>query len=333
MLACFSFSLRCFSVFCIAALLAPAAQASDEPVRFLLTFDDGPGLSASQPTQRVLQQLKDNPYAAGIKALFFEQTQHEDHGGSAAGQAMMREQCAEGHLLAVHSGTARGHVSHTAMGAAELAVSLRQGKYDIEAQCGGTQSGLVRPPNWGFNDATLQAYRDNGLALLLTDMSAADGKIYGYHISLRRRSHLHSELQSVAAARDAGVLPADAGVLPVIMTFHDVNPYTATHLTEYMQILVEESKAIGLPLADPPFYTDTEAMHHAALMRAQGAGFVCHGASLSVTLYERLFWYASGFIQGLFAGAPVIVAGWVRGRSSRSRTGRFLRRSDVRSNE
>ncbi len=78
--------------------------------------------------------------------------------------------------------------------------------------------------------------------MLQTDVSANDGKIYGWNISLRRRSHMHDSLAVVLQAWQAGKLPEVAGVTPVIVAFHDVNPYTATHMTEYLQILVEEAK-------------------------------------------------------------------------------------------
>lgn len=126
--------------------------------------------------------------------------------------------------------------------------------------------------------------------MLQTDVSANDGKIYGWNISLRRRSHMHDSLAVVLQAWQAGKLPEVAGVTPVIVAFHDVNPYTATHMTEYLQILVEEAKKnVGLPLDATPFYTDTAQLRSATLARANGPGYVCEGASRSVTWRERLF--------------------------------------------
>ncbi|MBV8657454.1 MAG: polysaccharide deacetylase family protein [Burkholderiales bacterium] len=273
----------------LAALaLAGAVFADAPPVRFMLTFDDGPSLWSSAPTSHIRQQLKDNPYTPNIKAIFFVQTAHIDHGGSPAGQALMHEACQEGHLLAVHSGTPRGHIPHTKMPEAELVESLNAGKQAIAAQCG-QDAGVVRPPDWEFNDSTLATYRQVGLGMVLTDLSANDGKIYGWNISLRRRSHLHHELELVAQARAEGKLPIDGDVIPVVATFHDTNTYTAAHMTEYLQILIEESAKVGLPLANPPFYTDSATLRHAAQVRANGPGFLCDGASRSVTLRERLF--------------------------------------------
>ncbi len=259
-----------------------------EPVRFLLTFDDGPSLWQPSPTVEILEQLADNPVTPNIKAVFFVQAVHSDHGGNPAGRALMRRECAAGDLVGLHSGSPRGHVAHTRMGAQELADSLVLGRAAIQSECS-LDAGLVRPPDWAYNDDTLAAYRVASMEMLLTDLSANDGKIYGWIISLRRRSHLHDELELVAQVRAAGHMPAIDGVIPVVVTMHDTNPYTAEHMTEYLRILVEESAAVGLPLADPPFYTDTAALDRAARLRASQNAFVCDGVSRSVTLFERLF--------------------------------------------
>lgn len=291
---------RFLFAFCLcAARVAHADPAATPipPVRFILTFDDGPSLWRSAPTARIVQQLQDNPVTPNIKAVFFVQTAHPAHGGSPAGQALERQSCQQGHLLGVHSGSPRGHIPHPLMSPEELLQSLQQGIRDIEAQCG-TQAGVVRPPDWEFNDSTLATYRQAGLAMLQTDVSANDGKIYGWNISLRRRSHMHDALAVVLRAWQAGKLPVVEGVTPVIAAFHDVNPYTATHMTEYLQILVEESKNVGLPLDATPFYTNTEQLRAATLARANGPGYVCDGASRSVTLRERLFGPPAAMTKG-----------------------------------
>lgn len=279
-------------------VLATAACAANEAVRFLLTFDDGPSLWESQPTTQVLQQLASNPVTPGIKAIFFVQTAHIAHGGSEAGRRIMRLTCMADHILGVHSGTPRGHIPHVRLAADELITSLENAKQDIAAQCDGGAADLVRPPDWAYNDATLSAYRGAGLDMLLTDVSANDGKIYGWTVSVRRRAHFRDELARVAQIRAAGLLPEVGGVLPVVVTFHDVNPYTASHMVEYLQILVEESAAAGLPLADPPFYTDRTAMHRAAHLRASKIAYVCDKVALSVPFLQRIFGGSQSLRQG-----------------------------------
>ncbi len=238
------------------------------PVRFLLTFDDGPDSGPDGSTPLILRQLADNPVAPGIKALFFVQTAHPRRGGGQAGQDQMRATCAQGQLMAVHSGVVEGHVPHTKLAADVLAASLRRGEADIVAQCGHVTK-VVRPPNWLYSKATLATYQATGLDMLMADANARDGKIYGWHISLRRRPHMRHELERVGQAMAARRIPVVDGVTPVIVAFHDTNDFTASHMTDYLKILVDTARDNGLPLADPPFYTDTGAAENAALARAR----------------------------------------------------------------
>lgn len=253
----------------VALARVPDAVPRIPPLRFLLTFDDGPDSGPDGSTPLILRQLADNPVAPGIKAIFFVQTAHPRRGGGADGQAQMRDTCAAGHLLAVHSGLASGHVSHTKLSPSELAASLRSGETDIAAQCRHVAQ-LVRPPNWAYNEETESVYRQLGLGMLMSDANARDGKIYGWHISLRRRSHMVSELEQVGQAIGTHRLQPVNGVIPVVVSFHDTNDFTASHMTEYLQILVDAARENGLPLANPPFYTDTRAAERAALVRARG---------------------------------------------------------------
>ncbi|GHD69049.1 polysaccharide deacetylase family protein [Jeongeupia chitinilytica] len=248
------------------ALAAPAAHAA--PVRFLLTFDDGPSLWSSQPTANILYQLADNPVTPGIKAIFFVQTEHDAHGGSPDGEALIQDECLGGHRVGVHTGTVEGHIPHTKLPDPALVLSLQTGRAHLHALCGDVST-LVRPPDWRFDDRVVAAYRSLGMAMLLADVRAFDGKIYGWHASLRRRSHMHHELERVRDAIAAGRLPEVDGVTPVVVGFHDTNPYTASHMTEYLQILTEEAAKAGLPLSDTPFYTDGAAVEHAARVRGE----------------------------------------------------------------
>ncbi|WP_020202965.1 MULTISPECIES: polysaccharide deacetylase family protein [Cupriavidus] len=237
------------------------------PIRFLLTFDDGPDAGEDGSTPLILRQLADNPVTPGIKALFFVQTAHPRRGGGEAGKEQMHATCKAGHRLAVHSGLPDGHVSHTRLAPEELEASLLSGEADIIEQCRGAAQ-LVRPPNWAYDDAVQAVYRKLGLAMLMSDVNARDGKIYGWHISLRRRSHINSELAQVKVALSEQRLAPAGGVVPVVVSFHDTNDYTASHMTEYLQILVEEARDNGLALADPPFYTDGRQAERAARVRA-----------------------------------------------------------------
>ena len=239
------------------------------PVRFLLTFDDGPSTwEPYNPTRAILDQLQRNTSQNEVKAIFFVQTRDPRAGGGSAGQALLRRIHGEGHVLALHSGSARGHVSHTGLSDTELDQSLGDGIADIEAITGAAPT-LVRPPFWRFNERTLTAYHARGLRMLLTDINARDGKIYGWTISLRRRSHFAAGLAQVRRAIEDGKMQTIDGVVPVVITFHDTNTFTAGHMQEYLEILVDKAHVVGLPLARPPFYNDAEQMQGVARLRAE----------------------------------------------------------------
>ena len=259
---------------CLCAALAACASAPPPagadprlaPARFLLTFDDGPSAFTSyNPTREVLDTLADNEIQPGIKALFFVQTRARG-ASTPTGQALLARTHAEGHVLGLHSGSARGHLDHRRMPPEELQRSLEDGVLDLTALSGRAPT-LVRPTFWSWDARTRAAYEAHGLAMLLTDINARDGKIYGWTISLRRRSHLRAGLDRLRTRATA--LPTHAGVLPVVVTFHDTNTFTASHLQEYLHILLEESRQVGLPVAVPAFYNDAEEIKGVAHLRAR----------------------------------------------------------------
>ncbi len=247
---------------------APAA-AVPHPARFVLTFDDGPSLQQPyNPTTAILDQLASNSVQLGIKAVFFVQTRSPTAGGTPRGQELLRRTRDEGHVIALHSGSARGHKNHRWLSPVELDQSLNDGAADIRALTGHDPT-LVRPPYWQYDARTQSVYQAHGLAMLLTDISARDGKIWGWHISLRRRSHFHSKLAEVRRAIQEDRLPVVDGVVPVVVTFHDTNDFTASHMQEYLEILVEESRRVGLPLAPEPFYNAAASVERVARLRAE----------------------------------------------------------------
>jgi len=236
------------------------------PIRFLLTFDDGPSASSIwNPSLEVLDALADNPVQPGIKAVFFLQTRGPRAGGSDIGRSVMRRQQQEGHVLGFHTAT-YWHTNHRFLSPDELEQSLTRGGSDIAAMTGAAPS-LVRPPFWSFDRRTAAAYRQHGLHILLTDLSANDGKVWGITMSPRRRINLTRQLSEVRERIAAGQLPAVDGVIPVVVTFHDINRYTARHAREYLQILLDSAQATGMRTAARPFYDDHQALERAALAR------------------------------------------------------------------
>jgi len=239
---------------------------SQAPIRFLLTFDDGPSASGyNNPSRSVIADLAKNPVLPGIKAVFFLQTEASRSGGSERGRKTMEREYAAGHILAFHTATAF-HTNHRWLSDAELERTLTQGTADI-ATITGAPPTLVRPPFWNYDRRTFAAYKQHGLHVLLTDLSANDGKIWGFNGSPRRRANLVHQLSQVRELIAQGDLPTVDGVIPVVVTFHDINRYTARHLQEYLQILLDSARATGVRTAEQPFYTDREALQRAAMAR------------------------------------------------------------------
>jgi len=256
---------------CISAPIALTPQTEQRlqaqaPIRFLLTFDDGPSASGyNNPTRSVMADLANNPVLPGIKAVFFLQTEASRSGGSSRGRKTMEREFAAGHVLAFHTATAF-HTNHRWLSDAELERTLSQGAADIAAITGVSPT-LVRPPFWNYDRRTFAAYQRHGMKVLLTDLSANDGKIWCFNASPRRRENLIRQLSVVRERIALGELPTVDGVIPVVVTFHDINRYTARHLQEYLQILMDSARIDGLKTAAEPFYTDHAALERAALAR------------------------------------------------------------------
>ncbi|NMX69819.1 polysaccharide deacetylase family protein [Pseudomonas sp. WS 5111] len=256
---------------CIGAPVALTPQTaqrlqSQAPIRFLLTFDDGPSASGyANPSRSVIQDLAQNPVLPGIKAIFFLQSQAWRSGGSPRGRKTMEREHAAGHILAFHTAT-RWHSNHRLMNDEDLAQTLSLGAASI-ASITGTAPSLVRPPFWNYDKRTFATYQRHGMHILLTDLSANDGKIWGFNASPRRRANLLRQLSLVRERIALGELPTVDGVIPVVVTFHDINRYTARHLPEYLQILMDSAQANGLKTAAAPFYTDRATLERAALAR------------------------------------------------------------------
>ena len=256
---------------CISAPIELSAQTQQRlkaqpPIRFLLTFDDGPSASSLfNPTQSVLEDLAHNPLLPGIKALFFVQTRAPRAGGSEIGRELMQREHAAGHLLGLHTATP-WHTNHRSLNPQQLEQSLSNGSADLAAISGAPPS-LLRPPFWNYDKRTFAAYQRHGLQVLLTDLSANDGKVWGITASPRRRANLLRQLSEVREQIAVGELPVVDGVIPVVVTFHDLNRYTARHLQEYLQILMDSARATGLATADKAFYDNTAQLQRAANAR------------------------------------------------------------------
>lgn len=79
--------------------LTPQTEQSllaQPPIRFLLTFDDGPSASSFwNPSLEVLDALAHNPVQPGIKAVFFVKTRALRAGNSDIGRSVMHREHAK----------------------------------------------------------------------------------------------------------------------------------------------------------------------------------------------------------------------------------------------
>ena len=245
----------------------PVTDLPATPVRFLLTFDDGPnGSPDNNTTLRILSHLDSNPVQQGVKALFFVQTRNAEGGGSELGHKLLRYTYAQGHALGLHSGTERGHIRHTLLTTAELSHSLDNGKTDLRA-IAGNDALVVRPTYWGYNEQTVELYAAHGYRMLLTDVNSRDG--IWFHSLVGMRSRIHKSLEQARQAIARGDLPVYADAIPLVVTFHDLNTITSFNVGSYMAMLTEEAAAVGLRVADKPFFDSREDVLAVAALRAE----------------------------------------------------------------
>lgn len=236
------------------------------PIRFVITFDDGPsGAIKRNSTKRILDVLAQNPIQPGIKAIFFTQTRALRGGGTEAGRLMLRREQDEGHLLAFHTATPH-HSNHRFLPPDQFELSLKHGIADLTDVSGAAPS-LVRPPFWNYDARTLNEYHRNGLQMLLTDLSANDGKIWGVNWSWHKHSNLLKQLTLARQQWLQGNLPVVEGSTPIVVTFHDVNTYTARSIEVYLKILLQVAGELNMPVAEKPFYDNRAELERAALAR------------------------------------------------------------------
>ena len=241
------------------------------PVRFLITFDDGPsGEAEENSTARILDTLAHNRWQNGIKAIFFVQTRHRFGGGTEVGQSLLRRMQREGHQLALHTATARGHINHTQMPLVELDRMLDDGIDDIR-RVSGDVPGFIRPPFWAYNSATLARYEAHGLSMLLDDITIRDGKARGVTANPHARERIHTDLQRAAHHIQSGAIPSVSGYIPLVMTMHDTNPTTAQDLELYLGMLIEEARRVGLVVHRQPFIAPVAEVVRVANLRASRA--------------------------------------------------------------
>jgi len=245
------------------------ALVTTVPVRFLLTFDDGPsGAATDNSTSLILDTLARNRWQNDIKAIFFVQTRNHNGGGTDIGRQLLERMQREGHLLALHTALWRGHVDHTYLPLAELDRMLEDGAEDIR-RISGAAPRFIRPPYWHYNATTLARYEAHGFRLLLDDITIRDGKVRGITANPRARGRIRAELNKVAQRIQDAAIPQVSGYIPLVMTMHDTNPTTARDLENYLGMLIEEAQQAGLTVPLQPFIAPVAEVIRVASVRAQ----------------------------------------------------------------
>ncbi len=250
-----------------------APVSAPAPIRFLLSFDDGPsGDHRNNSTEQVLDALAHNSVQPETKAIFFVQTRAARGGGTEIGQKLLQREQEEGHLLEFHTATAH-HSNHRFLSEDEFEQSLSDGIADLTA-IKGIAPTLVRPPFWNYDERTLIGYEKHGLHVLLTDLNANDGKIWGINFSLNKHHNMYKQLDELRDEWQAGKLPVVDGSTPIVVTFHDVNTYTSNHVEVYMKILLQVAQELNMPTADKPFYDNRADLEKAASAKTVKEGEV-----------------------------------------------------------
>ena len=94
-------------------------------------------------------------------------------------------------------------------------------------------------------------------------------RTFGRMVKDNRQGYAIVSVMATLATVSVTLMMVVQGVVPVIVTFHDTNDFTASHMEDYLRILVEESQRVGLRLAAPAFYDDGVQAERMAVLRAQ----------------------------------------------------------------
>ena len=121
-------------------------------------------------------------------------------------------------------------------------------------------------------------YGRHQLHMVLSDVKAFDGINWGIH--LLRRLSFRSQLAGLRPQFLQGALPVVNRSIPVLVTFHDTNAFTADHLGDYLRLLVDEAADLGLPLHHKPFLDHSDELLAVALRRATPSLSSDHRATL-----------------------------------------------------
>jgi peptidoglycan/xylan/chitin deacetylase (PgdA/CDA1 family) len=228
-------------------------------VRILLTFDDGPHGAASgegNRTEQVLDALRDR----GTTAAFFIQTHVPYRLASPDGHRVASRAHAEGHVLAIHTGSFADHRCHKwrCTQPADLAgadngldADMMRAKAAIR-EVAGADPQFVRATYGYTDDNCMTIYRKNELLHVYWDIVGDDAATRD-----SMSAALHAETQRLAVAD-----------VDLIYLMHDINRVTAEHLPEFIDVIAACVRANGLA----PEFVANRMQAEAIMRRKSRAG-------------------------------------------------------------
>jgi peptidoglycan/xylan/chitin deacetylase (PgdA/CDA1 family) len=208
-------------------------------IRILLTFDDGPhaaALGGSNRTEKVLDRLNEK----GIKGVFFVQTHVPYRLASENGLQIASRIQAEGHVLAIHTGSFLDHRCHKwrctqpadVVGAINGLDSDMQRARAAIRNIAGADPRFVRATYGHTNDACMDVYARNGLNHVNWDIESKDSS--GSATAAFVCDRLGAETKRRAWA------PTD-----LIYLLHDISAVTAEHLKDFIDAITAAVAANG----------------------------------------------------------------------------------------
>jgi peptidoglycan/xylan/chitin deacetylase (PgdA/CDA1 family) len=182
-------------------------------------------------------------------------------GGSDAGQQLLREMAARGHLIGIHTGSTEDHVDHRTRARAPAydwnrdgVLDERDGDNALEsdmrraaariAKLTGREPVLVRPTYGATNEAVRAVYAKLGLRMLLWHVDSRDALDHARGsavIEANLQREIHEQIR--------------VGHRTIIVLFHDINVLTQAHLDDYLIAIYEAVEAEG-EFATFPITTD-----------------------------------------------------------------------------
>jgi len=218
-------------------------------VDIILTFDDGPHTQILQKgrnyTENILNILKVNHIQKDIKAVFFVQTHAPNRGSSLIGRQLLARMAAEGHIIGVHTGSTKDHVSHRIRCnlqpydcTIDGVIDRKDGQNALESdlirakerilRCTGMWPFFVRPTYGQYNNAVVQTYARQRLKMIMWDIDSKDNYTREDTfevIAMQFRRNLSQQIRS--------------GNRRIIILFHDINWRTQMELECYLELIVK----------------------------------------------------------------------------------------------